>query len=63
MHSVGTVRSRTQATELVSVTIVVVMLNVYIKKKQKHPLAGARAQTIPTERPPLVGEVIANLCG
>jgi hypothetical protein len=26
-------------------------------------MVGVRERTIPTERPPLVGEVIANLCG
>jgi hypothetical protein len=29
-------------------------------KKETNPVALVRKQTIPTERPPLVGEVIAN---
>jgi hypothetical protein len=31
-----------------------------IKKKKLH---GLRERTIPTERPPFVGEVITNFCG
>jgi hypothetical protein len=30
---------------------------------KKKPMVRVRERTIPTERPPLVGEVIANLCG
>jgi hypothetical protein len=30
---------------------------------KKNSMVWVREQTIPTERPPLVGEVIANLCG
>jgi hypothetical protein len=33
------------------------------KKKKKNSMVWVRERTIPTERPPLVGEVIANLCG
>jgi hypothetical protein len=33
----------------------------YFKKETPWPLVGK--QTIPTERPPLVGEVSANFCG
>jgi hypothetical protein len=34
------------------------------KQKQKtNSMVGVRERTIPTERPPLVGEVIANFCG
>jgi hypothetical protein len=32
-------------------------------KKKKNSVAVVRKQTIPTERPPLVGEVSANFCG
>jgi hypothetical protein len=28
-----------------------------------NSMVGVRERTIPTERPPLVGEVIANICG
>jgi hypothetical protein len=31
--------------------------------KQKNSMVWVRERTIPTERPPLVGEVIANFCG
>jgi hypothetical protein len=31
--------------------------------KKKNSMVWARERTIPTERPPLVGEVIANFCG
>jgi hypothetical protein len=31
--------------------------------KQTNSMAWVRERTIPTERPPLVGEVIANFCG
>jgi hypothetical protein len=33
------------------------------KKKKKISMVWVRERTIPTERPPLVGEVIANFCG
>jgi hypothetical protein len=32
-------------------------------KKKLNSVAVVRKRTIPTERPPLVGEVSANLCG
>jgi hypothetical protein len=32
-------------------------------KKKLNSMVWVRQRTIPTERPPLVGEVIANLCG
>jgi hypothetical protein len=35
----------------------------YKKQKQKNSMVLVRERTIPTERPPLVGEVIANFCG
>jgi hypothetical protein len=31
--------------------------------KKKNSMVWVRERTIPTERPPLVGEVISNLCG
>jgi hypothetical protein len=34
-----------------------------INKKKVNSVAVVRKRTIPTERPPLVGEVSANLCG
>jgi hypothetical protein len=33
------------------------------KKKKKNSMVCVRERTIPTERPPLAGEVIANFCG
>jgi hypothetical protein len=33
------------------------------KKHKKNSVALVRKQTIPTERPPLFGEVSANFCG
>jgi hypothetical protein len=33
------------------------------RELQKNSVAVVRKRTIPTERPPLVGEVSANLCG
>jgi hypothetical protein len=32
-------------------------------KTKLNSMVGVRERTIPTERPPLVGEVIANFCG
>jgi hypothetical protein len=32
-------------------------------KKQTNSIVWVSERTIPTERPPLVGEVIANFCG
>jgi hypothetical protein len=37
---------------------------IYIhKEKQTNSMALVRERTIPTERPPLVDEVIVNFCG
>jgi hypothetical protein len=36
------------------------LYHIHIKK---NSMVRVREQTIPTERPPLVGEVIANFCG
>jgi hypothetical protein len=33
------------------------------KKKKKNSMVWVRERTIPTERPPLLGEVVANFCG
>jgi hypothetical protein len=33
------------------------------KKKKKNSMVWVRERTIPTERPPLVSEAIANFCG
>jgi hypothetical protein len=33
------------------------------RKYKKNSMVSVRERTIPTERPPLVGEVIANFCG
>jgi hypothetical protein len=38
-----------------------ILLNV--TKTKTKSMVWVRERTIPTERPPLVGEVIANLCG
>jgi hypothetical protein len=35
----------------------------YVNKKKLNSVAVVRKRTIPTERPPLVGEVSAKLCG
>jgi hypothetical protein len=37
--------------------------NLKLKKRKLNSVAVVHKQTIPTERPPLVGEVSANLCG
>jgi hypothetical protein len=37
--------------------------NIYIYKLHLNFVALVRERTIPTERPPLVGEVSANFCG
>jgi hypothetical protein len=34
-----------------------------IPKTKLNSMVWDREQTIPTERPPIVGEVIANFCG
>jgi hypothetical protein len=34
-----------------------------LKEGNRNSVAWVRERTIPTERPPLVGEVIANVCG
>jgi hypothetical protein len=34
-----------------------------LPKRKSNPVAWVRERTIPTERPPLVGEVSANFCG
>jgi hypothetical protein len=38
-------------------------LNGSIQYKKLNSVAVVRKRTVPTERPPLVGEVSANLCG
>jgi hypothetical protein len=35
----------------------------YRRKNKQNNLRGLSKRTIPTKRPPLVGEVSANLCG
>jgi hypothetical protein len=40
-----------------------ILLLSFTKKKKLNSMVWVRERTIPTERPPLVGEVIANLCG
>jgi hypothetical protein len=37
--------------------------NLMIFKEQKNSVALVRKRSIPTERPPLLGEVSANFCG
>jgi hypothetical protein len=34
-----------------------------LKQQQTNSMVWVRERTIPTERPPLVGEMIANFCG
>jgi hypothetical protein len=36
---------------------------VMLSKQQTNSVAFVRKQTMPTDRPPLVGEVSANFCG
>jgi hypothetical protein len=47
--------------------IVTVLVSIWvwdrIKRPKKNSMVWVRERTIPTERPPLVGEVIANFCG
>jgi hypothetical protein len=33
------------------------------EKKKTNSMVRVRERTIPTEQPPLVGEVVANFCG
>jgi hypothetical protein len=40
-----------------------VLYELLFKKTKLNSMVCVRERTIPTERPPLVGEVIANLCG
>jgi hypothetical protein len=44
-------------------TVLELNLCFHIKKTKPNSMVRVRERTIPTERPPLVGEVIANLCG
>jgi hypothetical protein len=39
------------------------IIDIILKKKKLNSVALVRKRTIPTERPLLVGEVSANLCG
>jgi hypothetical protein len=36
---------------------------VLVASKKKNSMVRVRERTIPTERPPLLGEVVANFCG
>jgi hypothetical protein len=56
--SVGIVRSRTQATEFSCYTVLF-QESMYVIGKTDS-VALVREQTIPTERPPLVGEISAK---
>jgi hypothetical protein len=55
------VRLRTQATEFSNAYRYYRHIPLQKTKTKLHGLS--RERTIPTERPPLFGEVIANLCG
>jgi hypothetical protein len=59
-RSVSIVRSRTKATELL---LVIIYLNAWLKNLITYSVTLVSKRTIPTERPPLVGEVSANFCG
>jgi hypothetical protein len=39
------------------------MLCLFLKTNKQNSMVWVRERTMPTERPPLVGEVIANFCG
>jgi hypothetical protein len=41
------------------------LISAFLNKtnKKTNSMVWVRERTIPTERPPLVGEVLANLCG
>jgi hypothetical protein len=61
-------RSQNPPVTFVSCGVVAVTFNLMIqiinkKTKKKNSGALVRRQTIPTERPPLIGEVSANFCG
>jgi Na+-transporting methylmalonyl-CoA/oxaloacetate decarboxylase gamma subunit len=44
-------------------TMIFVVKSYYILIKKLNSMALVRERTIPTERPPPVGEVSANFCG
>jgi hypothetical protein len=43
--------------------IIIIVGNEYFYAKHTNSVALVREWTIPTEQPPLVGEVSANFCG
>jgi hypothetical protein len=49
--------------ESYSQIVTTVAIFIVKKTKKKTPVAVVCKRTIPTERPPLVGEVSANFCG
>jgi hypothetical protein len=46
-----------------SIVYVSVTVSLVLRRRKKNSMVLVRERTIPTERPPLVGEVIANFCG
>jgi hypothetical protein len=62
-----------RGSSVIVVIIVIIIIIIYIvnvtntlkitQTKKKNSMVCVRERTIPTERPPLVGEVIANFCG
>jgi len=44
-------------------TLIYIYIYIYIYKLKLNSVALVRERTIPTERPPPVGEVSANFCG
>ena len=58
MCGAGTGKQVAQLHDSYMMMVVVVMI-----KKKKNSVALVRERTIPTERPPPVGEVSANFCG
>jgi hypothetical protein len=55
--------TRMHPSESISIHIYDLLVKLKLKKKKLNSMSVVRKRTIPTEQPPLVGEVSANLCG
>jgi hypothetical protein len=51
------------ATVILMFMIVMALVILMFMMLNKNSMVSVRERTIPTERPPLVDEVIANFCG
>jgi hypothetical protein len=52
-----------QAAIIVIIIIIIIVVETIASMKGGNAIVLVRERTVPIERPPLVGEVVANFCG